>query len=77
MKKTILNLGTVLNRSQLKQIKGGGTCAYYNSATGHVAYNVSRSRAKTSLAGPDDHWCCSSCEGASWYDGAAADEEPV
>ncbi|CAL2061238.1 hypothetical protein [Tenacibaculum sp. 190524A05c] len=73
MKKTILNLGTKLSKEVLKEITGGviqssGRCAYYNGETGKVNYNISSSHAQNSLHNSSDHWCCDSCNSASWFD---------
>ena len=76
MKKTILNLGIVLNNQAQKQIIGGvnpvGSCAYYNGENGEVVYNVTSEFAQSLLHYSSDHWCCNSCNTASWYDGIEA-----
>ena len=76
MKKQILNLGRKLSRAEQQKINGGGTCAYYNGQTGQVTYNISSAQAQASLANAEDHWCCQSCESASWYEPHAVNKKP-
>ncbi len=56
----------VLDKKQQMSINGG-SCAYYNGVTGSVNYNLSPGEAQGSLSNASDHWCCSSCDTASWY----------
>jgi hypothetical protein len=68
MKKQILNIGKTLTRAEQKQISGGtSTCAYYNGETGQPTYNISSSEAQGMLSNASDHWCCNTCDTASWY----------
>jgi len=57
----------VLDKKQQMSINGG-SCAYFNGATGQVDYHVSSSSdAEGMLTNANDRWCCSSCSTASWY----------
>ena len=58
-----------LSRDEMKKVMGGnmpadGTCASIN-AGGEVMYN--QSQAQASGVGAGGHWCCASCNSASWY----------
>ncbi|MFD2567271.1 hypothetical protein [Pseudotenacibaculum haliotis] len=78
MKKQILNFGETLSRAELQKINGGtGTCAYYNGETGQITYNLSSSQAQGMLANASDHWCCESCDTASWYHPDVGDKAPA
>jgi len=56
----------VVGKKQQMSINGG-SCAYFNGSTGEVQYNLSSGDAQGSLSNASDHWCCSSCSTASWY----------
>lgn len=67
-----LNIGQPLSKDEMRNVKGGGTCAYLNptgNASGGpvVTYNVSMQEAKETAADVGGRWCCDSCNSASWY----------
>ena len=67
MKKQILNLGRKLSRAEQQKINGGsGSCQYYNGALGCRMSGLTSSGAQAQLHTPLDHWCCESCDTASW-----------
>lgn len=55
-----------LSKSQMREVKGGGTCGYYNLKSGTVACNVSKSIALAGVADHSDYWCCDSCSTTSY-----------
>jgi hypothetical protein len=77
LSKILINPEKVIRNEDLVNLRGGselfGTCAA-SSGTGSCFDNLSRTEA-IFMAGcePDGtncnggHWCCDSCEGASWY----------
>ncbi|MFP4847141.1 hypothetical protein [Winogradskyella sp. PE311] len=66
--KNLLNLGKTLNKAEQKSVFGGfGSCAYYNGVTGEVSYLLTSSQAQGMLNDASDHWCCNSCDSASWF----------
>ncbi|MFK7806870.1 MAG: hypothetical protein AB8F74_03620 [Saprospiraceae bacterium] len=56
----------VLDKKQQMSINGG-SCAYYNGETGDVSYHQTSQGAQDLLQNASDHWCCSTCDTASWY----------
>ncbi|MFY0629893.1 MAG: hypothetical protein JXR05_05890 [Flavobacteriaceae bacterium] len=82
MKKSILNLGKALEKSEQKEITGGyttvgigpgGSCAVIiYSAPGFtptIHRNISSATAQQALAAGNfgGSYCCSSCSSAPWY----------
>ena len=80
MKKSILNLGKALNRTEQKLINGGsGTCAactnvqfvevnhnvFAKQCVGDLITGVSINEAQSHVSG-GGNWCCDSCGGVTW-----------
>jgi len=62
----------VLSKNAQKKISGGvaqaGTCAAEVSGGGSIGvYNVSKADAQAYASANGTHWCCDSCNSASWY----------
>jgi natural product precursor len=70
MKKLNLSLGSVkemLSKEQMKFILGGdGTCAC-GDADVELTKNLSKQEAIDCATENHGHWCCDSCESASWW----------
>ena len=80
MKKSILNIGKALTKSELKKVNGGsGSCAactsvewvevnhnvFMEQCTGSLITGVSSSEAQSHVSG-GGRWCCDSCGAANW-----------
>lgn len=66
-KKLMLQSATKLNKSEMKNVRGGvvsGTCGF-KTAEGRTFYGVNKSFAQE-MAADGGRWCCDSCGSASW-----------
>jgi hypothetical protein len=59
-----IQLGQQLTKKEMKEVKGGGTCAAVNKKGEVSEYLSSQSAQDWASAG--GHWCCDSCSKATW-----------
>lgn len=59
----------MLSKEQMKTVAGAGTCAY-TDGNGEIRRDISKATATSlmamSAADSGAHWCCDSCDKATW-----------